>query len=82
VVDGNGKTPTQEIDWYVCPKGHAGRSGMTFTIDLPDLPFPHGPENHYCMACLLCDVIQRLKLQPLKHEIKTVPLVESEQEEG
>jgi len=55
---------------------------MTFFMsNIPNLPFPTGIENRYCMACILADAITRLKLKPLKHEIKSVP-IETEQEEG
>lgn len=79
---GNGKQPTQEVEYYICPKGHEGGSGMTFYLtNIPGLDFPHGIENRYCMACILADAIKRLKLKPLKKETRRVP-IETEQEEG
>jgi len=82
VVDGNGQRPMRDVDWFSCPRGHEGGNGMTFFMsNIPNLPFPTGIENRYCMACILADAITRLKLKPLKHEIKSVP-IETEQEEG
>lgn len=81
-MGGNGQKPTQEVNWFTCPNGYEGGVGMTFILsNIPNLPFPSGPENRYCMACVLGNAITRLKLKPLKHEIKTVP-IETEKEEG
>ena len=82
-MDGNGEKPTQEVDWFICPNGHEGGVYMTFILkNIPNLPFPSGPENHYCMACLLADAITRLKLKPLKHEIRRIPIENTPQEGG
>lgn len=85
-MDGNGDKPTQEVEYFICPKGHEGGVGMTFVItNIPNLPFPTGMKNRYCMACLLADAVKRLKLKPIKREIRRVPVVQAddnEQEEG
>lgn len=82
-MDGNGEKPTQEVDWFICPHGHEGGVYMTFFLtNIPNLPFPIGSENRYCMACILADAILRLKLKPLKHEIRRVPIENTQQEEG
>jgi len=80
---GNGGKPKVPVDWWVCQHGHEGGSFLTAVIDhVANVPFPHGMENRYCMACILIDAITRLGLQPMKHEIREVSADELTSEGG
>lgn len=71
---GNGDKPKVPVDWWTCQHGHEGGNFLTAVIDnVGNVPFPIGPKNRYCMACILIDAVTRLGLQPMRHEIREIP---------